>query len=248
MLFEVKDLTVSYGDLEVVHGVSFSVEPGQITALLGANGAGKSSIMGAISGLIPGVTGSVKLAGKELLGMSAHRIVAEGLRHVPEGRRIFSSLTVRENLIIGAYSQRHNMKEVHRRIEDVYRRFPILEERSKQLAGHLSGGEQQMLAVGRALITAPKVLALDEPSLGLSPKMTHEILSTVSEIAEQGTAVLLVEQNALEALAIADRAAVLELGRIAISGKAEEVAKDPAIASTYLGGAAEVGNEQGGEA
>jgi branched-chain amino acid transport system ATP-binding protein len=232
---EVRDLHVAYGDLEVVHGVSFDVGPGEVVAMLGANGAGKSTIMRAISGLVPVAKGTVTLGGTSLVGLDAHAIAAAGLRHVPEGRRIFAPLTVEENLRLGGYVDRKSPATVGQRIEEVYERFPRLRERRRQLGGTLSGGEQQMLAVGRALVSNPSIVALDEPSLGLSPKMTTTILDTIAQIAKEGTGVLLVEQNAREALKIADRAYVLELGRIALSGPAAEVAADPRIRATYLG-------------
>ncbi len=235
-LLEVKDLAVSYGDLEVVHGISFEVEAGEVVALLGANGAGKSSVMRAISGLLEPSRGTVELDGRSLVGVEAHELVELGLRHVPEGRRIFSPLSVEENLRLGGYSARREGAKLNQRIKEVYERFPVLGERRKQLGGTLSGGEQQMLAVGRALVTNPRVVALDEPSLGLSPKMSKIILDTVSEIARAGTGVLLVEQNAREALKITDRAYVLDLGRIVIEGAAAEVAADSRIQATYLGG------------
>jgi branched-chain amino acid transport system ATP-binding protein len=235
-MLEIRDLTVAYGDIEVVHGVSLEVQTGEVVALLGANGAGKSSIMRAISGLVKNVKGSVKLDGKELIGLPAHDIVKRGLRHVPEGRRIFSTLTVQENLTLGAYSRRKDTDLIAKRLEEVYGRFPILRERSSQLAGLLSGGEQQMLALGRGLITDPILLALDEPSLGLSPRLTSEVLGAIEEIAAAGTAVFLVEQNATQALKIANRAFILELGRIAMGGSAAEMRADPRVQQIYLGG------------
>lgn len=234
-LLEVRDLAVSYGDLEVVHGVDFDVDTGEVVSLLGANGAGKSSIMWAISGLLRPSRGSVKLDGNEISAVEAHKVVELGLRHVPEGRRIFGPLSVEENLKLGGYSSKRD-RGLNKRIEEVYERFPILGERRKQLGGTLSGGEQQMLAVGRALVTNPRVIAFDEPSLGLSPKMGHLILDTISEVAAGGTAVLLVEQNAKEALRISKHAYVLDLGEIVIEGPAAEVAADPRIQATYLGG------------
>jgi branched-chain amino acid transport system ATP-binding protein len=235
-VLEIRDLSVAYGDVEVVHGVSLDVQAGEVVALLGANGAGKSSIMRGISGLVKDVKGSAKLDGKELIGRTAHDIVRRGLRHVPEGRRIFSTLTVRENLTLGAYSRRKDTDLISKKLEEVYGRFPILHERTHQLAGLLSGGEQQMLALGRALITDPVVLALDEPSLGLSPRLTSEVLAAIEQIAAGGTAVFLVEQNATQALKIANRAFILELGRIAMGGSAAEMRADPRVQQIYLGG------------
>lgn len=235
-LLEVKDLAVSYGDLEVVHGISFDVDAGEVVALLGANGAGKSSVMRAISGLLEPTRGTVDLDGRSLVGVEAHELVEMGLRHVPEGRRIFAPLSVEENLRLGGYTARRQGSKLNERIKEVYERFPVLGERRKQLGGTLSGGEQQMLAVGRALVTNPRLVALDEPSLGLSPKMSQIILDTVSEIANAGTGVLLVEQNAREALKMSDRAYVLDLGNIVIEGPAAEVAANSRIQATYLGG------------
>jgi branched-chain amino acid transport system ATP-binding protein len=235
-MLEIRELAVAYGDVEVVHGVSLDVQAGEVVALLGANGAGKSSIMRGISGLVRNVKGSVTLKGHELIGLPAHEIVKLGLRHVPEGRRIFSTLTVQENLALGAYSRRKESDLISARLEDVYGRFPILRERRQQLAGLLSGGEQQMLALGRALITDPVVLALDEPSLGLSPRLTTEVLRSIEEIAAGGTAVFLVEQNATQALKIANRAFILELGRVAMGGSAAEMRADPRVQQIYLGG------------
>jgi branched-chain amino acid transport system ATP-binding protein len=235
-MLEIQDLSVAYGDIEVVHGVTLDVQAGEVVALLGANGAGKSSIMRGISGLVRNVKGSAKLNGTELLGLQAHDIVKRGLRHVPEGRRIFSTLTVRENLTLGAYSRRKDTELISKRLEEVYGRFPILRERHHQLAGLLSGGEQQMLALGRALITDPVVLALDEPSLGLSPRLTSEVLHAIEEIAASGTAVFLVEQNATQALKIANRAFILELGRIVMGGSAADMRADPRVQQIYLGG------------
>lgn len=247
-LLEVKDLKVSYGDLEVVHGITFEVEAGEVVALLGANGAGKSSVMRAISGLLVPTGGSVVLDGRSLVGVEAHELVEMGLRHVPEGRKIFSPLSVEENLRLGGYSARRNGAQLAKRIQEVYERFPVLGERRKQLGGTLSGGEQQMLAVGRALVTDPRIVAFDEPSLGLSPKMSSLILDTISEIAEAGTGVLLVEQNAREALKIAERAYVLDLGNIVIEGSADDVAADSRIQATYLGGDIdEAGIAEGGD-
>jgi branched-chain amino acid transport system ATP-binding protein len=236
-MLSVTDLRLGYGvGLEVVHGVSFDVPAGEVVALLGANGAGKSTIMRGISGLIRPIAGSVHIDGMDVTGMPAHRVVAQGLRHVPEGRRIFGPMTVRENLVMGAYSLRRNPRLIRTRLGEVMERFPRLAERQSQLAGMLSGGEQQMLAVGRALMTHPRVLALDEPSLGLSPLMSQEILKAVTELAADGTAVLLVEQNVREALQVARTAHVLELGSIVLSGPAQELIHDPRVQATYLGG------------
>lgn len=237
MQLTVEDITLGYGGgLEVVHEVSFDVNAGQIVALLGANGAGKTTTMRGISGLLRPLGGKVTLAGKDITNLPAHEIVALGFRHVPEGRRVFGPMTVLENLRMGGYALRKHPKLLRRRLDEVLSKFPRLDERRGQMAGMLSGGEQQMLAVGRALMTEPKVLALDEPSLGLSPIMSREILSIAQGLAEQGTAVLLVEQNVREALRIANYAHVLELGRISLSGAASALAVDPRVEATYLGG------------
>ncbi|NLU78500.1 ABC transporter ATP-binding protein [Micromonospora sp. HNM0581] len=229
-------LHLGYHGLAVVHDVSFDLRRGEVVALLGPNGAGKTTIMKAISGLIRPSHGRILLDGIDLAGLPAHRIVSLGLRHVPEGRRVFGSMSVAENLRLGGYTMRRHPADIRDRIDEVYQLFPILGQRAQQLAGTLSGGEQQMLAVGRALITRPLVLALDEPSLGLSPRMSQEILSTARRLARNGTAVLLVEQNIREALRIADRAHVLELGRIVLSGTGADLARDPRVEATYLGG------------
>lgn len=235
-MITVEGLHLAYGDVEAVHGISFEVHAGEVVALLGANGAGKSTTMRGISGLLRPRSGRVLLDGEDITMLGAHDIVGRGLRHVPEGRRIFGTMTVHENLLMGGYSLRRHGSQLRRRISAVFEKFPVLEQRRGQLAGTLSGGEQQMLAVGRALITEPRVLALDEPSLGLSPRMAHEILTTVGSLAEDGTAVLLVEQNVAGALGVAHTAHVMELGSIVLSGPAAELATDDRITQTYLGG------------
>jgi branched-chain amino acid transport system ATP-binding protein len=235
-LLEIRDLFVAYGHIEALKGISLDVEEGEIVALLGANGAGKTTTLRAVSGLLRPRAGSIRLAGEEVTGQRAHRIVAKGLGHVPEGRRIFPALTVEENLNLGGYLLRHRPAELAARRQRVYDTFPRLLERRNQLAGTLSGGEQQMLAIGRALMTAPKVLALDEPSMGLAPLLVRAIFGILEEIRRQGTAILLVEQNARQALRIADRAYVLETGRITLSGPARELARDPRVQAAYLGG------------
>ncbi|MEH1014003.1 ABC transporter ATP-binding protein [Micromonospora sp. CPCC 206060] len=237
-ILSAEGLHLGYNDLEVVHGVTFDLRQGEVVALLGPNGAGKTTIMRAVSGLIRPMRGSIRLGTHDLAGLAAHQIVGLGLRHVPEGRRVFGSMSVAENLRLGGYSMRKRPAEIRSRIDEVYGLFPILGQRAHQLAGTLSGGEQQMLAVGRALITRPTVLALDEPSLGLSPRISHEILSTAARLARDGTAVLLVEQNIRAALRIADRAHVLELGRIVLSGTGAQLAADPQVEATYLSGQA----------
>ena len=235
-LLEVRDMHVFYGNIEALKGISLQAEPGQVVAILGGNGAGKTTTLRTISGLLRPRSGSITCAGKNLIGVQAHAIVAMGISHVPEGRRIFNILTVEENLTLGGYlirSQRQLIKERH---GAVFELFPRLAERRGQLAGTLSGGEQQMLAIGRAMMSGPKVLMLDEPSLGLAPILAKSVLRTVRAIANQGAAVLLVEQNARQALAIADHAYVIEVGRIVLEGKAAVLAKDERVQKAYLGG------------
>ena len=235
-LLEVRDVHVYYGNIEALKGISLQAEPGQVVAILGGNGAGKTTTLRTISGLLRPRSGSITCAGKNLIGVQAHAIVAMGISHVPEGRRIFNILTVEENLTLGGYlirSQRQLIKERH---SAVFELFPRLAERRGQLAGTLSGGEQQMLAIGRAMMSGPKVLMLDEPSLGLAPILAKSVLKTVRAIADQGAAVLLVEQNARQALAIADHAYVIEVGRIVLEGKAAVLAKDERVQKAYLGG------------
>ncbi|RNL61917.1 ABC transporter ATP-binding protein [Nocardioides marmoriginsengisoli] len=247
-LLSVEDVDLGYGELTVVHGLTFEVNAGEVVALLGPNGAGKTTTMNGISGVLKPKRGRIVLDGKNLAGRAAHHVVAEGFRHVPEGRRVFGTLSVKENLRLGAYSLRKKPSLIAERVKEVYDLFPVLGERREQLAGTLSGGEQQMLAVGRALVTRPRVLALDEPSLGLSPRMQHEILGVASDLASQGTAVLLVEQNVREALRIADRAYVIELGRVVLTGTGKELAADKRIEATYLGGGSDELESEAAEA
>ena len=235
-LLEVRDLHVFYSNIEALKGISLQVDPGQIVAILGGNGAGKTTTLRTISGLQRPRSGSITYGGKSLIGVEAHVLVAKGLSHVPEGRRIFNILTVAENLNLGGYLIRSDRKLVNERKASVYKLFPRLAERRTQLAGTLSGGEQQMLAIGRALMSAPKVLMLDEPSLGLAPILARSVLKTVREIAKEGTAVLLVEQNARQALAISDRAYVIEVGRVVLEGDAATLARDERVQKAYLGG------------
>jgi branched-chain amino acid transport system ATP-binding protein len=242
-LLEIHDLHVFYGNIEALKGISLEADPGQIVAILGGNGAGKTTLLRTISGLLRPRTGSATYGGKSLIGMEAHLIVAMGLSHVPEGRRIFGILTVEENLSLGGYLIRSDRKLVGERKAAVYALFPRLAERRTQLAGTLSGGEQQMLAIGRALMSSPKVLMLDEPSLGLSPILARSVLKTVRQIANGGTAVLLVEQNARQALAIADRAYVIEVGRVVLEGEAATLAGDERVQKAYLGGFETVGTD-----
>ncbi len=233
-MLEVKDLNVYYGMIHAIKGASFEVEQGEVVALIGANGAGKTTILHTVTGLLHAKTGSVQFEGCELTHTPAHRIVSLGMSHVPEGRRVFSNLSVYENLMMGAYT-RSNKSEITASLDLVYERFPRLKERRGQLAGTLSGGEQQMLAMGRALMSKPKILLMDEPSMGLSPLFVSEIFKIIEEVSAQGVTVLLVEQNAKKALSIADRAYVLETGRIVMSGPAKALMADDAIKAAYLG-------------
>ena len=232
---EIDGLEVAYGRTAALHGVSMIVEEGQVVCLIGANGAGKTTAMRAISGLVRPRAGRVRFAGADITGQAAHRIAAAGLRQVPEGRQCFAELTVAENLVLGAYLV-PGRGEVARRRDGVLARFPRLRERLHQLAGSMSGGEQQMLAIGRALMGAPRLLLLDEPSMGLAPLFVEEIFAIIAALKAEGTTILLVEQNASAALDVADHAYVLETGRIVLSGSAAEVASNPAVAAAYLGG------------
>ena len=236
LLLEVRGLKVRYGVIEALHGIDVSVCRGEIVTVIGANGAGKTTLLKAISGLVPAAQGALAYDGaKDLCRLKAHQIVALGISHVPEGRRIFQNLTVRENLDLGAYLRR-DPHAVERGFAEVFTLFPRLKERLGQNAGTLSGGEQQMLAIGRALMANPKLLLLDEPSLGLAPKLVRAILEVVRAIRARGTTVLLVEQNARMALETADRAYVLETGTVALAGPAAEMAEDERVQRVYLGG------------
>jgi branched-chain amino acid transport system ATP-binding protein len=235
LILEVKDLNVAYGNILALHGVSFEVQEGEIVTLIGANGAGKSTSLRAISGLVRARSGKVVYHGQEITRTTAHTIVRLGIGHVPEGRKIFANLTVAENLEMGAYTRTGGGLEAA--FERVFKSFPRLKERLKQNAGTLSGGEQQMLAMGRALMSTPKLLLLDEPSMGLSPILVQEIFSIIQEINRQGTTVLLVEQNAYMALQVANRAYVLETGRIVLAGPAAELRENPRVRAAYLGNA-----------
>jgi branched-chain amino acid transport system ATP-binding protein len=239
-LLEVQGLHVYYGRLEAIKGIALEADEGQIVAILGGNGAGKTTTLRTISGLLRPRSGSITFSGRSIVGLQVHAIVGLGLSQVPEGRRIFNILSVDENLKLGGYLIRSQRSLVRERKEAVYGLFPRLAERRGQLAGTLSGGEQQMLAIGRALISNPTLLMLDEPSLGLSPLLARSVLKAVREVAKRGTTILLVEQNARQALAIADRAYVIESGRIALQGKASELAEDPRVQKAYLGGFEEV--------
>ncbi len=233
-MLEVSNLKVNYGMIQAIKGISFKVEQGEIIALIGANGAGKTTTLHTVSGLLKAKEGSILFNGKELTKTQPHKIVEMGMAHVPEGRRIFQQLTVYENLILGAYT-RSDKKEIAESLETIYKRFPRLEERKKQIAGTLSGGEQQMLAMGRALMSKPKIVLMDEPSMGLSPLLVSEIFDIIQSINKSGTTVLLVEQNAKKALSIANRAYVLETGKIVLEGDAKELMNNDQIKKAYLG-------------
>lgn len=234
-MLKVDHIDVHYGVINAIKDVTFEVNEGEIVALIGANGAGKTSIMHAVSGLIKTTNGTISFLDEDITKTAPHNVVSKGLAQVPEGRRIFSQLSVKDNLEMGAYL-RTDDKMVKEDLEKVYRRFPRLKERKNQLAGTLSGGEQQMLAMGRALMSKPKLLLLDEPSMGLSPILVNEIFGIIQEINhEDGVTILLVEQNANKALTIADRAYVLETGNITFSGNAKEVANNPKVKEAYLG-------------
>ncbi|MCX7025383.1 MAG: ABC transporter ATP-binding protein [Spirochaetes bacterium] len=233
-MLSVKNLKVSYGHIEAIKDISFEVPEGKIVTLIGANGAGKTTTLRAISGLEKTASGTVTFKGQDITNREAHRLVPLGISHVPEGRKIFPTLTVRENLELAGWSL-GNRKRTDERIDDVFQFFPRLKERVRQLGGTLSGGEQQMLAVGRAIVTGGDLLLLDEPSMGLAPVLVDEIFERIVAINKRGTTVLLVEQNAAEALDIADFAYVLEVGYVTISGPAMEIAQDPRVREAYLG-------------
>lgn len=233
-MLEVKNLQVYYGVIQAIKGVSFNVNEGEIIALIGANGAGKTTILRTISGLISAKHGEIIYNGVDLQKIHPHKIVSMGLAHVPEGRRVFSQLTVYENLLMGAYT-RTDKNEVEETLQQIYKRFPRLMERRNQLAGTLSGGEQQMLAMGRALMSKPKIILMDEPSMGLSPILVEEVFDIIKSINQSGTTVLLVEQNAKKALAIANRAYVLETGNIVLEGDARELMNNELVKKAYLG-------------
>ncbi len=233
-MLEVKELQVYYGMIQALKDVSFEVNQGEVIALIGANGAGKTTTLHTVTGLLPAKQGSIVFEGKDITKMPAHKIVEMGIAHVPEGRRVFAQLSVYENLIMGAYT-RKDKKEIAENLENVYKRFPRLRERKTQRAGTLSGGEQQMLAMGRALMSNPKMIVMDEPSMGLSPIFVNEIFDIIEKVSAGGTTVLLVEQNAKKALSIADRAYVLETGKIVLSGDAKVLMNDDSIKKAYLG-------------
>ncbi|MGN1146829.1 MAG: ABC transporter ATP-binding protein [Lachnospiraceae bacterium] len=233
-MLEIKDLQVYYGMIQAIKGVSFEVNQGEVIALIGANGAGKTTILHTITGLLSPKSGSVVFEGKDITKVSGHKIVSMGMAHVPEGRRVFANLTVLQNLKLGAYT-RKDKQEIADTLQMVYQRFPRLEERKNQIAGTLSGGEQQMLAMGRALMSHPKIILMDEPSMGLSPIFVNEIFDIIKEVSKSGTTVLLVEQNAKKALSIADRAYVLETGKIVLEGRADALMNDDSVKKAYLG-------------
>lgn len=233
-MLKVTDLEVCYGVIRAIKGISFEVNKGEVVALIGANGAGKTTTLHTITGLIAPKAGKIEFEGKDITRMPGHKIVSLGMAHVPEGRRVFADLTVLENLKLGAYT-RKDKNEIAETLKKVYERFPRLEERKGQLAGTLSGGEQQMLAMGRALMSYPDIILMDEPSMGLSPIYVNEIFDIIQSISASGTTVLLVEQNAKKALSIADRAYVLETGTISLEGKADELMNDESVKKAYLG-------------
>ena len=233
-MLKVEDLHVYYGSIHAIKGISFEVNEGEVVTLIGANGAGKSTTLNTVSGLLKPRSGSVTFEDKSIVGVPAHKIVSHGMALCPEGRRVFLQMTVQENLEMGGYTRPAG--EIDAAIQDVYQRFPRLKERYKQPAGTLSGGEQQMLAMGRALMSRPKLLMLDEPSMGLAPILVKQIFGIVRELHQAGTTILLVEQNAQMALSVADRAYVLETGTIAMSGSAKELLIDERVRKAYLGG------------
>ena len=233
-MLEIKDLEVHYGVIKAIKGISFEVNQGEVIALIGANGAGKTTILHTVTGLINGTAGNITFNDTDITKMPAHKIVSLGMAHVPEGRRVFSQLTVLQNLKMGAYT-RKDKKEIEDTLQMVYKRFPRLEERKNKVAGTLSGGEQQMLAMGRALMSHPKIILMDEPSMGLSPIFVEEIFSIIRDISASGTTVLLVEQNAKKALSIANRAYVLETGKIALEGNADLLMNNESVKKAYLG-------------
>ncbi len=233
-MLEVKDLYVNYGAIEAIKGISFTVQPGEIVTLIGANGAGKTTTLHTISGLVKAKSGSITYNGTDLQKIDPSKIISLGIAHVPEGRHVFPEMTVEENLQMGAFISK-NKEETAAAMRDVYEKFPRLRERRRQLAGTLSGGEQQMVAVGRALMGKPSIILMDEPSMGLSPLLVKEVFAIIKEIHAAGITVLLNEQNAKMALSIADRAYVLETGTISISGDAQELLKDERVKKAYLG-------------
>ena len=234
-MLEVTGLTVRFGEFLALHDVSLTVEAGEIVVLLGANGAGKSTLFRALSGLVRPVSGSIRFQGQEITGRRAHEIVRTGIAHGPEGKHLFPELSVQKNLMLGAYSHRRHRERVRRSLEDVYTLFPALRQKQSAPAGSLSGGQQQMVVIGRALMAAPQLLLLDEPSLGLAPLVVQEVLEAIQELNRRGTAVLLAEQNAYAALRIATRGYVIENGRVRTSGSSAELIDNPEVRRAYLG-------------
>lgn len=247
MLLEVEDLSVFYGAIQAIKGISFHVEEGEIVTLIGANGAGKSTTLKTISGITRPKGGAIRFNGVDISTRAPHLIVADGVSHCPEGRRVFANLSVRENLLLGAFTV-NDRNKISQNMERVFNRFPRLKERLNQAAGTLSGGEQQMLAMGRALMSQPRLLLLDEPSMGLSPILVRQIFDIIQEINQAGTSILLVEQNAFMALGVASRAYVLETGRIVLSGEASKLREDPKVRAAYLGDMVESDGQNGAEA
>ena len=233
-LLEVKDIQVYYGMIQALKGISFEVNQGEVVALIGANGAGKTTTLHTITGLLRAKSGQILFNGKEISKVPAHKIVTMGMAHVPEGRRVFANMTVLQNLKMGAYT-RNDKGEIEESIQKVYQHFPRLKERQNQISGTLSGGEQQMLAMGRALMSKPNIILMDEPSMGLSPIFVNEIFEIIKEVSQDGTTVLLVEQNAKKALSIADRAYVLETGKVTLEGAASDLLHDESVQKAYLG-------------
>ena len=233
-MLEIRDLEVYYGMIQAIKGISFDVKEGEVIALIGSNGAGKTTTLHTITGLLSAKAGVFRFEGEDITKVPGYKIVSKGMAHVPEGRRVFAQLSVLQNLRMGAYT-RKDKNEIEETLKAVYKRFPRLEERQNQMAGTLSGGEQQMLAMGRALMSHPKIILMDEPSMGLSPIFVNEIFDIIKEVSASGTTVLLVEQNAKKALSIADRAYVLETGRIVLEGNANDLLNDDSIKKAYLG-------------
>lgn len=233
-MLKITDLEVSYGMIQAIRGINFEVDQGEVIALIGANGAGKTTILHTVTGLLKSKAGKIEFEGKDITKLPGHKIVSLGMAHVPEGRRVFADLSVLENLKLGAYT-RTDKQEIEETLKVIYKRFPRLEERKSQMAGTLSGGEQQMLAMGRALMSHPKIILMDEPSMGLSPIFVSEIFDIIKEISASGTTVLVVEQNAKKALSIADRAYVLETGNIVLEGAAKDLLENDSVKKAYLG-------------
>lgn len=234
-LLEVSGICTSYGPIQALYDISLSVHPGELVAIVGANGAGKTTLLHTLSGIIRADRGSIRFDGRDIIRLPPHRVVRAGICQVPEGRQVFPPLSVEDNLRLGAYSRRQQQAAVERELSDIYQLFPILQEKSAQSAGTLSGGQQQMLAIGRALLGGPRLLLLDEPSMGLAPLLVEEIFRVIQTLNEKGVTILLVEQNARAALGIADRGYVLETGKVVLSANAEQLLADEAVRKAYLG-------------